>query len=263
MVWVSNPMKDRQDSSLALEDTHAEDARGGQFPATHWSLVLSAGAHDGVRAAAALERLCRTYWPPIYAFVRRRGYDQHAAEDLTQDFFAFLLDQQALKKVDRSKGKLRSFLLASLTHFLANEWDKRQTLKRGGRRQILSLDEAQAEGLYLREPVESLTPEKLFERRWATALLGQVLARLKQEHLNAGKAALFTQLEPALTREVPAGWYAASAAHLAMTEGAIKVALHRMRRRFGELLRSEVAHTVSTPEEVDEEIRCLFAAVAS
>jgi RNA polymerase sigma-70 factor (ECF subfamily) len=196
-------------------------------------------------------------------FFRRRGFSPPDAEDLTQSFFAFLLEKEALKKVDPAKGKFRSFLLASLTNYLANEWDKRHTLKRGGQREVVSLDEAAAEGIYLSEPVESLTPEKLFERRWARALVDQVLARLKQEYALGGKATLFAWLEPSLTGELSAEALASCAVHLTMSEGAVKVALHRLRRRFGELLRSEIAHTVSSPEEIDDEIRQLFAAIAS
>ena len=235
----------------------------GNFSATHWSIVLASGANDFARATAALERLCRTYWFPIYAFIRRRGSDQHDAEDLAQGFFAYLLEKDTLKKVDRTKGKFRTFLLAALANFLANEWDKSRTLKRGGQRQIISLDETVAEELYRHEAVESLTPEKLFERRWASALIEQVLARLKQEYAAGGKADLFAKLEPALTGETAAGVYAEWAAALGMSEGAVKVALHRLRRRFGEVLRSEIAHTVSSPEEIDDEIRHLFAAISA
>lgn len=251
------------DDSFATEASGVGEGRSGAFSATHWSVVLEAGQHDLARSVAALERLCRTYWYPIYAFIRRRGADSHEAEDLTQAFFEFLLEKETLNKVDRRKGKFRTFLLAALTNFLANEWDKRQTLKRGGQRQIISLDEAVAEGLYLREPVESLTPEKLFERRWALALLEQVFARLKQDYEAGGKGELFAKLEPALTGEVAAGAVAGWAAELGMSEGAVKVALHRLRRRFGEVLRSEIAHTVSSPEEIADEIRHLFAAIAS
>ncbi len=233
------------------------------FSATHWSVVLAAGQTDFARAAAALERLCRGYWYPIYAFVRRRGFGHHEAEDLTQAFFAFLLEKETLKKVDRNKGKFRTFLLAALTNFLANEWDKGQTLKRGGHHQIISLDEAAAEGLYLREAGESLTPEKLFERRWASAIIEQALGRLKQEYITGGKADVFAKLEPSLTRDVTAGSHAEWAGELGMSEGAVKVALHRLRRRFGEILRSEIAHTVSSPEEIDDEIRHLFAAIST
>jgi len=247
----------------AAEDVPFANHKVGAFSTTHWSVVQGAGQSDLAGVTAALERLCRTYWYPIYAFVRRRGSDPHEAEDLTQAFFAFLLEKDTLKKVDRQKGKFRTFLLAALTNFLNNEWDKRQTLKRGGQFQIISLDEAAAEGLYLREPTDSLTPEKLFERRWASTVVEQVLARLKQEYVEGGKADLFAKLESALTGEVGTGVYAEWAAALGASEGAVKVALHRMRRRFGELLRSEVAHTVSGSEQIDDEIRHLFAAIAT
>ena len=160
--------------------TEAAGARAGDFTTTHWSVVVAAGG-SLAGAAAALEQVCGGYWYPIYAFIRRRGSDHHQAEDLTQAFFAHLLESEALRKADRNRGKFRTFLLAALTHFLANEWDKQQTLKRGGRRQFVSLDETVAEDRYRQEPVEALTPEKLFERRWALALLEQVLARLGQD----------------------------------------------------------------------------------
>lgn len=255
-------MNDPADKISATKDSSIEAKEARAFSTTHWSVVLGAGETDLARAAAALERLCRNYWHPIYAFIRRRGSTPQEAEDSTQAFFEFLLEKETLKQVDRQKGKFRTFLLAALTNFLANEWDKRQTLKRGGQRQIISLDDAAAEGLYLREPVESLTPENLFERRWAGALIKQVLSRLQQEYVAADKADLFARLEPALTGEVGVGDYAGWAAVLGMSEGAVKVALHRLRRRFGEILRSEIAHTVSSPEEVDDEIRHLFSAIA-
>jgi RNA polymerase sigma-70 factor (ECF subfamily) len=223
---------------------------------------LEAGRTDYSRAALALERLCTRYWYPVYVFIRRRGSEHHAAEDLTQAFFTHLLEKETLKKVDRQKGKFRSFLLTAATNFLTNEWDKRQTLKRGGQNQIISLDDT-AEELYSHEPVELLTPEKLFERRWAFTLMNQVLARLKEEYIATDKAELFAQLEPGLTDGVNPGLYADWAAALDMSEGAVRVAVHRLRRRFGELLRSEIAHTVATPAEVDEEIRHLFAAIAN
>jgi RNA polymerase sigma-70 factor (ECF subfamily) len=255
-------MNSPEDGSPSEAVSCVDETKPGAFSATHWSIVLAASGNDLSRATAALERLCRTYWYPIYAFVRRRGFGPHDAEDLTQGFFAFLLEKETLKKVDRAKGKFRTFLLAALTNFLANEHDKRQTLKRGGRREIVSLDETVAEGRYLREPVESLTPEKLFERRWANVLVEQVLARLKEEYAASGKADVFAKLEPALTRDTGAGAYAEWVKELGMSEGAVKVALHRLRRRFGEVLRSEIAHTVSSPEEIDDEIRHLFAAIA-
>jgi RNA polymerase sigma-70 factor (ECF subfamily) len=245
-------------------ESMSDDAnKVGDFSTTHWSVVLEAGRTDAARTASALERLCRQYWKPIYVFVRRRGSKHHEAEDLTQAFFAHLLEKQTLKAVDRRKGKFRSFLLASLTNFLLNEWDKRQTLKRGGRQHIISLDEATADKLYNEEPVDQFSPEKLFERCWALTIVGQVFTRLREEYAAANKADLFLTLEAGLTGEMTPGLYANWAADLNMSEGAVKVALHRLRRRFGELLRSEVAYTVADPEEVAEEIRHLLAAISN
>ena len=218
---------------------------------------------DYGRAAGALEELCVRYWYPVYAFIRRRGSDPHEAKDLTQAFFTHLLENETLKKVDRQKGKFRSFLLAAATNFLANEWDKRQSLKRGGQHQIISLDDVEAEELYRQEPVAALSPENLYDRRWAFTLLNEVLARLKEEYFAANKKELFAKLQPGLVEEVNPGLYAVWAAALGMSEGAVRVAVHRLRRRFGELLRNEIANTVATPAEVDEEIRHLFAAIAS
>lgn len=233
--------------------------RTGAFSTTHWSVVLNAGK-DNARSAAALEKLCRQYWPPIHAFVRRRGADRHAAEDLTQAFFAHLLDKESLKKVDPKKGRFRTFLLASLTNFLANEWDKRRTLKRGAHYQIMPLHEV-AEEMYHCEPAGSATPEKLFDRRWALLVIEEVRKRLKEEY--ADKTELFAKLEPGLTGELSAGWYADAASELGMSEGATRVALHRLRRRFGDLLREEIGKTVACDEEIDGEIRHLFAAMAA
>jgi RNA polymerase sigma-70 factor (ECF subfamily) len=233
------------------------------FTTTNWSVVLEAGKTDYNRAADALEKLCVRYWYPVYAFVRRRGSDEHEAKDLTQAFFARLLENDSLKKVDRQKGKFRSFLLAATTNFLANEWDKRQSLKRGGQHRVISLDDADAEERYRHEPAAALTPENLYDRRWAFTLLNEVLARLKSEYLASNKAELFAKLEPGLVDAVNPGSYADWAVALNMSESAVRVAVHRLRRRFGELLRGEIAHTVATPAEVDEELRHLFAAIAN
>lgn len=214
-------------------------------------------------AADALEKLCRRYWYPIYAFLRRRGLNRHDAEDLTQSFFAHLLEMDSLAKVDREKGKFRTFLLSALTNYLNNEWEKGQTAKRGGRRQIISLDEAAAEQLYSLELVEPSSPEKLFDRRWASAVVESVLARLREDYRAAGRTDLLAQLEPSLAEEPAAGRYADWAAALGLSEGAVRVALHRLRRRFGELLREEIAQTVASPAEVEEEIRHLFATIAA
>ena len=225
--------------------------------------MLEAGRTDHSRAARALEELCVRYWYPVYAYVRRRGSDHHEAKDLTQAFFMNLLESETLKKIDRQKGKFRSFLLTAATNFLTNEWDKRQSLKRGGQHRIISIDDAEAEDLYRQEPVTALAPENLYDRRWAFTLLNAVLARLKQEYTAANKVELFAKLEPGLVEEVNPGFYADWAVALNMSEGAVRVAVHRLRRRFGELLRGEIACTVATPAEVDEEIRHLFAAIAS
>ena len=236
--------------------------QSGAFSTTHWSIVQGAGQVDPAGPAVALERLCRIYWYPVYAFIRRRGSSQHDAEDSTQGFFAHLLEKESFKKLDRQKGKFRSFILAALTNFLNNEWDKQQTLKRGGKIQIISLDETRAEELYTHEPVDALTPEKLFERRWAFAVVERVWARLKQEYATADKLKLFETLEHGLTREVTQDVCAGWAAALAMNEGAVKVALHRLRRRYGELLREEIGQTVTPPEELNDEIRHLCAVMA-
>jgi len=256
-------MVQSDDNTPATDYPILGQGKAAAFSTTSWTAVLTAGHNDLAGAAAAMEQLCRKYWYPIYAFVRRRGSDRHEAEDLTQGFFAHLLEMETLAKVDRRKGKFRTFLLSALTKYLSNEWDKRQTLKRGGRRQIISLDEAAAEQFYSLEPVEPASPEKLFDRRWASTLVNGVLALLREEYRAAGKADLLAQLEQGLTQEAPPGRYADWAATLGLSEGAVRVALHRLRRRFGELLRQEIAQTVASPAEVDEEIRHLFAAIST
>ena len=262
---------DGQDSGQAVEQPENNQTTSagfrfaeasGAFATTHWSVVQSAADDDTDCAAHALEQLCAKYWYPIYAFIRRRGMDHHETEDLTQAFFAQLLEKKSLKRADREKGKFRTFLLSSLTNFLNNEWDKKQTIKRGGRHQIISLDEALAEERYRCEPVTSDTPERQFERRWALTLLQQVLDSLKQEYVESGKAELFVRLEPFITGEVVPGMYAQLEVELGMREETIRVALSRLRSRFGRLLRDEIAHTVVSPEEVDGEIRDLFVAIS-
>ncbi|MGA2246262.1 MAG: sigma-70 family RNA polymerase sigma factor [Verrucomicrobiota bacterium] len=243
------------------EDSPAS-GRQDVFVTTLWSDVLAAGNDDFGKSAAALHRLCSAYWYPIYAYIRRRGSDAHEAEDLTQSFFAYLLEGQVLKKADQHKGRFRSFLLAAVSNFLNNEWDKRQTLKRGGQRQIISLDEATAEGLYRSEPAGNLTPEKLFDRQWAAMLVEKVLVLLREEYAAANNAGLLARLEPLLTQEIPPGLYTRLAGEFSMNEGAVKVALHRLRRRFGELLRREVGCTVADATSLEEEIRYLFSAIS-
>jgi len=233
----------------------------GNFALTRWSVVLAARRNESTQASEALEQLCGTYWPPIYAYVRRQGHGPHDAQDLTQEFFARLLEKNYLGVVDPAKGRFRSFLLAALKHFLANEWDKANTLKRGGGRIVVSIHPRSAETCYAVEPVDQLTPEKLFDRRWALTLLQRVIERLREEYAAAGKIAAFEQLKTALTGERRSVPYADIAAALHTTEGAIKVAVHRLRQRYRELLRAEIAETVPRPEDVEEELRSLFAAL--
>jgi RNA polymerase sigma-70 factor (ECF subfamily) len=238
-------------------------ASAGRFATTHWSLVLAARDRAAPQSREALAALCAVYWYPLYAYVRRSGREANQAQDLTQEFFARLLEKDYLQVVDREKGKFRSFLLAALRHFLLNEYDHATARKRGGGRALLSIDARHAEGHYSREPAHVETPEKLFERRWALTLLDQVLTRLREEMAQAGKERLFDGLKAFLTGETRSASHRDLAAKLAMTEGAVKVAVHRLRRRYRELLREEIGRTLDEPGQVEEEIRELFAALGS
>jgi len=250
---------------MTSTDPHQDTTPRGaaNFSPTHWSVVLAAaGRSDSTHARDALEKLCRNYWLPIYAFVRRQGHNPPDAQDLTQEFFTRLLEHNYLAAVDREKGRFRSFLLASLKHFLANEWDKARAQKRGGGRAFISIDAAAAESSVSLEPADAVTADKIFERRWALSLLEQVLRRLREEYTRDGKDRQFEQLKSTLTeasRSVP---YAEIAARLGTSEGAVKVAVHRLRQRYRELLRAEIADTVADPGEIDDEIRNLFTALA-
>jgi RNA polymerase sigma factor (sigma-70 family) len=232
------------------------------FVTTHWSLVLSAGRSDSTHARDALEKLCRAYWFPIYAFVRRQGHSPEDAQDLTQAFFARVLAKNYFADADRAKGRFRSFLLASLKHFLANEWRKAKAQKRGGGNIFIPIDVAHAETAFGFEPADNVTADKIFERRWALALLEQVLKKLREEYVRDGKEKLFEQLKPTLTEASRAVRYVEIAARLDTSEGAVKTAVHRLRQRYRELLRAEIADTVASPGEVEDEIRNLFAALA-
>jgi len=231
------------------------------FATTHWSVVLTAGQNDVPQAQDALEKLCQTYWYPLYAYVRRRGYARADAEDLTQAFFAWLLERNWLGGADQQRGRFRSFLLTSFSRFLANEWDKARTQKRGGGRMV-SLPFDVADTQCAREPVDNLTPEQSYEWRWALTLLEQVMNRLSAEFVTDGKAEFFEALKPCLLGERTKQPYAALASKLGMTEGSVKVAVHRLRQRYRQLLRDEIANTVAEPEEVEEELRYLFAVLA-
>jgi RNA polymerase sigma-70 factor (ECF subfamily) len=238
------------------------DSSPRSFVTTHWSVVLAAGQGASDGADVALEKLCRGYWWPLYAFVRRRGYGPHDAQDLTQEFFARLLAKDFFRAVDRNKGKFRSFLLAALEHFLANEWRRSQTQKRGGKFTFVSINDDSAEQPFLQVPASNLSPEQLFEQQWAMTLLNQTLARLEQEFVVSGKGGLFGELKIFLTGEKRAASYAELGAKLGMTEAALKMAVSRMRQRYGELLRAEIANTVSDPAEVEAELKALFKALS-
>jgi len=231
-----------------------------QFTSTNWSVVIAARG-DTVHARAALATLCEAYWYPLYAFVRRQGHSPHDAQDLTQEFFFRLLAKGWLSSVHREHGKFRSWLLASVKHFLANEWDRANTIKRGGQTTFVPFDAESAEKRYRYEPTNPSSPERLFDRRWALTLLDRVLDRLCNEMTEAGKVAQFEALKGTLAGEKTP--YAAIAVALNSTEGAVKVAVHRLRERYRELLRNEIAQTVASPEEVDEELRGLFAVLSS
>ena len=227
------------------------------FETTHWSIVLAAGADDSSAARTALAALCETYWYPLYAYVRRRGASADDARDLTQGFLASLLARRDFAHVRQDRGRFRAFLLASLQHFLANEAARQRARKRGGGLPPLPLTFDDAEGRYRVEPVEPSTPESLYERRWALTVIDRVLARLREEWDEAGRAAEFDALKACLLGQGPAGGYVGVAARLGTTEGAVKTAVHRLRRRFQSGLRHDIAGTVSDPDEVDDEIRYL------
>jgi RNA polymerase sigma-70 factor (ECF subfamily) len=224
------------------------------FPTTRWTLILHAGQTDSA-ARTALAELCQAYWYPLYAFVRRRGHAADDAQDLTQAFFAHVLEHEAIGRATADKGRFRTFLLAALKNYLANEWDKARAQKRGGGETIISLDHAAAEERYRHEPSHDLTPERLFERRWALTLLDQVLAKLQQEYHADGKAELFEALKPALVGGGDS--YALLAARLGRSEGAMKVAAHRLRQSYRALIRREIAETVADGDLEDEVLHLL------
>lgn len=228
------------------------------FTTTHWSAVLAAGDANSAQAAAALEELCRAYWYPLYAYVRRRGYGSEDAQDLTQEFFARLLRKNYPAQADRAKGKFRSFLLLTLKHFLSDEHERAAARKRGGRQVFISLDDQTNEDRYRLEPADERDPERLFERRWAQTILDQALARLRAEYATAGKAALYEVLKAFEPGEQASLSYAEASHRLGVTESAVKSMIHRLRQRHRQLIREEIAHTVSTAAEVDDELRHLI-----
>jgi len=231
------------------------------FETTQWSLVVAAGGDDSSAARAALATLCETYWYPLYAYVRRRGANADDARDLTQGFLTSLLERRDFEHLDQARGRFRAFLLASLQHFIANDAARRRTQKRGGGVTLLPLVFDTAEGRYQIEPQDSATPETLYERRWALTVIERVLAQLRREWEAAGRETEFDELKACLLGQNPPGGYATIAARLGTTEGAVKTAVHRLRRTFQAALRQDIAQTVSDPADVDEEIRYLVRAL--
>jgi DNA-directed RNA polymerase specialized sigma24 family protein len=243
-----------------ISSDHAQAHSGGiaDFRTTHWSLVLCAGHDSSPQSAMALETLCRAYWYPLYVYVRRQGHGPHDAQDLTQEFFARLLRLNSLATVAPHKGRFRTFLLVSLKHFLADAWDAATAAKRGGNKPLVSLDEEGAEERYRLEPASEPTPDVAFERRWVMALLEQALARLLAEYASTGKVRTFELLKTFLETPADDGDYERAGAALGMNPGAVAVAVHRLRQRYRDLVRAEIAQTVSSPEEMEEELRHLF-----
>jgi RNA polymerase sigma factor (sigma-70 family) len=255
--------------SLAADDvtslTAIGSAAAGREPAvlfttTHWSVVLDAQS-ESPAAQEALEKLCRTYWRPIYSFVRRQGVGPEEAEDLTQGFFAELLERKNLSAVRKEKGRLRSYLLGALKYFLADERRRAMAIKRGKGQRLIPLEELCADDRIEMEPAEPVTAERIYERRWAMTVLERVLSRLKDEFAAAGNARLFDSLKQLLPDEPGAPSQADIAAQLGMTENAVRQAFHRFRQRCQLLLREEIAHTVATPADIEDELRHLIAVI--
>jgi RNA polymerase sigma-70 factor (ECF subfamily) len=242
---------------MADSDERRDSVPAGvrQFVTTHWSVVVRAGGES----AAALEELCRTYWYPLYAFVRRQGHAPSDAQDLTQAFFARLLEKNYVADAQQEKGKFRTFLLIALKRFLADEWGRQHAQKRGGFQTVVSIDAEQAESRLSAEPAHDLPPDVVFERQWALTLIEQARLRLRDEYAESGRAVLFENLEGCLTKNETTAPYAEIATRLKLTVPAIKMAVQRLRARYRELLREEIGKTVATTEEIHEEIRHLFS----
>ncbi len=233
-----------------------------QFVTTHWSVVMAAADGENLQAGEALEKLCETYWYPLYAFVRRLGHSSHDAEDVVQGFFARCLEKNYLRSVDQAKGRFRSFLLLALKRYLAKERERSHARKRGGGQTMVALDGLAAEQRYALEPAEQLSADKLYERRWALTLLEQVLSRLREEQAAAGRLEAFEQLKEFLQSGGRGTPYSELASRLAASEGSVKVAIHRLRRRYRELLDQEIGRTVAAAEEVAEERNYLRKALS-
>jgi RNA polymerase sigma factor (sigma-70 family) len=233
----------------------------GRFPTTHWSRVVTAASRDAPEAREALSSLCQAYWYPIYAYVRHRGHTPEQAQDLTQDFFAYILENDLIAKADPTRGRFRAFLRTVCARQLAERRDRQNAAKRGGGRSPLPIDPCDAERRYALEPAHELTPERIFDRTWALTLLCRVVERLRREYDDAGRSDRFDELLAILTRDPASDPYAEIALRLGTTEGNVRVAIHRLRRRYALLLREEIAATVGDEAQIDGEIRALFSAL--
>ncbi len=234
-----------------------------EFTTTHWSVVLAATNPAAPDRRGAMAHLCETYWYPLYAYVRRRGNSAHEAEELTQEFFVRLIEKEFIRNTAPQKGRFRAFLLVCMKHFLANEWDRVRAEKRGGRKLTHSIDFQDADERYGREPAHELTAERIFERRWALLLLEQALAQLASEMTASGKGDVFENLKGYLLAEADTPPHERTAREAGLSPGAVKVRVHRLRRRYRQILRERVAMTLSDPDEVDDEIRRLFSALGA
>ena len=238
---------------MAKSDQNSAEHANRWFPATHWTQVMAARRVGSTEAAEALEQLCGVYWYPIYAYVRRKGHSDEDAKDIVQGFFYHILERNLMGSADRTKGKFRSFLLGSLNYFVANRHDFENAKKRGGGMTFISLDGKAPEERYALEPVDDSSPEKLFDRHWASDLLDQAMSRLREEYRQQGKAQLFDQLKPFLTDDTGSGDYAPVAAALDMKPGAVTTAVHRLRQRYAESIETEIARTVDSKSEIANE----------
>ena len=248
--------------SESQESETVRSPTGDWFTSTHWSVVLAAGEGESQAGQRALEKLCQTYWYPLYIYIRRLGHSPEDAQDLTQGFFARVLEKNYLGQVDRQKGKFRAFLVGSLKHYLSDQRDHDRAIKRGGACKIFSLDEPSAEERYRLEPVEETSPDKLLDRRWALTTLDEAVRRLGKEYQDTGRGELFAQLRDFLSGTLEAPTYREAASRLGMTESTLQSYVHRLRRRNREILREVVADTVASKGQIDEELRDLFAVLA-
>jgi len=254
------PPQDEVTSLTAIGPAAAGQQGGVAFTTTHWSVVLTAQG-ESPAAEEALEKLCRMYWRPIYSFVRRQGVAPEEAEDLTQGFFAQLLERGSLSAVRKEKGRLRSYLLGALKYFLADEQRRAMAIKRGKGQRLIPLEELRSENRVEMEPADPVTAEMIYERRWALTVLERVLSRLKDEYVAAGNAALFDALKELLPDEPGSPSQAEIAARLGMSENAVRQAFYRFRQRYQSILREEIAHTVATPADIEDELRHLIAVI--